>query len=246
MRDCFDLAEQPRARALNRYAGHLREEQQIDGFRILNKQGRSVLQTYIGYQKWTKHSVQPEELEPYCLTKQQREQQQQEGSNIAVPATAPFNITQQAQHATQTRPRGGGQCRGAARGAAKGGRAASGAGAAAQPSQQLHHRSPAPVTCPNNIPISSGGWKPTRQAQTKKRMQIYKQKQQKSSEHQSTEQIPMQSAPLSAQQGEQERHQKDKEDAEALRWIDEAAAEKKDTILRRKAAREAAKKHESL
>ncbi len=36
----FDLAEQPRARALNRYAGHLREEQQIEGFRILNKQGR--------------------------------------------------------------------------------------------------------------------------------------------------------------------------------------------------------------
>jgi hypothetical protein len=26
VRDCFDLAEQPRARALNRYAGHLREE----------------------------------------------------------------------------------------------------------------------------------------------------------------------------------------------------------------------------
>jgi hypothetical protein len=36
VRDCFDLAEQPRARALNRYAGHLREEQQIDGFRIHN------------------------------------------------------------------------------------------------------------------------------------------------------------------------------------------------------------------
>ncbi len=53
MRDCFDLAKQPRARALNRYAGHLREEQQIDGFRILNNQGTAVLQTYIGYQKWT-------------------------------------------------------------------------------------------------------------------------------------------------------------------------------------------------
>jgi hypothetical protein len=39
VRDCFDLAEQPRARALNRYAGHLQEEQQIDGFRILNNQG---------------------------------------------------------------------------------------------------------------------------------------------------------------------------------------------------------------
>jgi hypothetical protein len=62
VRDCYDLAEQPRARALNRYAGHLREEQQIDGFRIINKQGRAVLQTYVGYQKWTEHTVQPEEL----------------------------------------------------------------------------------------------------------------------------------------------------------------------------------------
>jgi hypothetical protein len=100
--------------------------------------------------------------------------------------------------------------------------------------------SPAPATHPNNIPFSSGGWKPTRQAQTEKWMQICKQKQQKSSEHQSSEQIPLQSAPLSAEQREQERHQKDKEDAVALRRIEEAAAEKKNTILRRKATREAA------
>ncbi len=57
MRDCFDLAEQHRARALNRFAAHLREEQQIDGFRILNNQGTAVLQTYIGYQKWTEYKV---------------------------------------------------------------------------------------------------------------------------------------------------------------------------------------------
>jgi hypothetical protein len=245
VRDCFDLAEQPRARALNRYAGHLREEQQIDGFRILNNQGTAVLQTYIGYQKWTEYKVQPEELEPYYLAKQQREQQQQGGSSTAAPATAPFNITQQAQHTTQTRPRGGGQGRGAARGAAKGGRAASGAGAAAQLSQQPHRGSPAPATHPNNIPIRSGGWKPTRQAQTEKRMQLFNQKQQQSSEqqsseHQSSEQIPLQNAPLSAEQREQERRQKDEEDADALRRIEEAAAEKKDIILRRKAAREAA------
>jgi hypothetical protein len=49
VKDCFDLAEQPRYRALNRYAGHLREENQIDGFRIVNKQGSAVLQTYNGY-----------------------------------------------------------------------------------------------------------------------------------------------------------------------------------------------------
>ncbi len=67
VRDCFDLAEQPRVRALNRYAGHLQEEQQIDGFRILNNQGRAVLKTYIGYQKWAEYKVQPEELEPYYL-----------------------------------------------------------------------------------------------------------------------------------------------------------------------------------
>jgi hypothetical protein len=71
-------------------------------------------------------------------------------------------------------------------------------------------------------------------------MQLYNQKQQQSSEHQSSEQIPLQSAPLSAEQREQERRQKDKEDADALRRIEEAAAEKKDTILRRKAVREAA------
>ena len=199
VRDCFDLAEQPRTRTLNRYAGHLREEQQIDGFRILNKQGRAVLQTYIGYQKWTEYTVQPEELEPYYLTNQQREQQQQEGSSTVALATARFNITKQTQHATQTKPRGGGQGRGAARGAAKGGRAASGAGAAAQPGQQPHHGSLAPATHPNNILISSGGWKPTRQAQTENRMQLCNQKQQKSSE-----QIPLQSAPLSTEQREQE------------------------------------------
>jgi hypothetical protein len=198
------------------------------------------LQTYIGYQKWTEYKVQLEELEPYYLTKQQREQQQQGGSSTAALATAPFNITQQAQHTSQTRPRGGGQGRGAARGAAKGGRAASGAGAAAQLSQQQQRGSPAPVTHPNNIPIRSGGWKPTRQAQTKKGTQLFNQKQQQSSEQKSSEQIPLQSAPLSAEQREQERRQKDKEDADALRRIEESAAEKKDTILRRKAAREAA------
>jgi hypothetical protein len=123
VRDCFDLAEQPRARALNRYADHLRGEQQIDGFRILIKQGRAVLQTYTGYQKWTEHTVQPEVLEPYYLAKLQREQQRQEGSSTAALATAPSNITQQAKQATPTRPRGGGQGRGASRGAAKGGRA---------------------------------------------------------------------------------------------------------------------------
>jgi hypothetical protein len=42
----------------------------------------------------------------------------------------------------------------------------------------------------------------------------------------------------------QERCQKDKENAEALRRIDEAAAEKKDTVLRRKATREAAENRE--
>jgi hypothetical protein len=73
-------------------------------------------------------------------------------------------------------------------------------------------------------------------------MQFYKRKQQKSSEHQSSEQIPLQSGPLSAEQREQDRCQKDKEDADALRRIDEAAAEKNDTILGRKAAREAAEK----
>ncbi len=74
-------------------------------------------------------------------------------------------------------------------------------------------------------------------------MQIFYQKQQQdseqqSSEQQSSDQIPLQSAPLSAEQREQERRQKDKEDAGALRRIEEAAAEQKDTILRRKAARE--------
>jgi hypothetical protein len=244
VRDCFDLAEQPRARALNRYAGHLREEQQIDGFRILNIQGTAVLQTYIGRQNWAEYKVQHKELEPYYLTKQQREQQQQGGGSTTAPATAPFNITQPAQHTTQTRPRGGGRGRGAARGAAKGGRTASGVGAAAQPGQQLHRGSPVPATHPNNIPIRRGGWKPTRQAQTEKRMQLFNQKQQQRSEHQSSENIPLQSAPLSAEQREQGRRQKDKEDADALRRTEEAAAEKKDTILRRKAARVAAENRE--
>jgi hypothetical protein len=244
VRDCFDLAEQPRARALNRFAAHLREEQQIDGFRILNNQGTAVLQTYIGYQKWTEYKVQPEELQPYYLTRQEREQQQQGGSSSsAAQATAPPNINQQAQHTTQKRLRGGGQGRGAARGAGRGGRAASGAEAAAQLSLQQQRGSPAPTTHPNNIPIRSGGWKPARQAQTEKRMQIFNQKrqqdsEQKSREQQSSDQIPLQSAPLSAEQREQERKQKDKEDADALRRIEEAAAEQRDTILRRKAARE--------
>jgi hypothetical protein len=76
-----------------------------------------------------------------------------------------------------------------------------------------------------------------------KRMQIFYQKQQQDSEQQSSvqqssDQIPLQNAPLSAEQREQERKQKDKEDADALRRIEEAAAEQKDAILRRKAARE--------
>jgi hypothetical protein len=239
VKDCFDLAEQPRARALNRYAGHLREEKQIDGFRIVNKQGSAVLQTYIGYQNWAVHTVQPEILEPYYLTKEQREKQQAEGSSPASLPTAPSISTRQTQQAIQTRPRGRGQGRGSGKGATRGRGPASGA-AGAQPMQQPQHSSSAPATHPNNIPISRGEWKSTRQTRKEHRWHYYERKEQPSSEQQISEQPQLQSAPLSAEQREQERRQRDKEDAEALRRIEDAFAEQKDTILRRKAAREAA------
>jgi hypothetical protein len=65
VKDCFDRSEQPRARALNRYAGYLRQEGRIHGFRIINRQGSAILQTHSGQEDWTELTVQPEELEPW-------------------------------------------------------------------------------------------------------------------------------------------------------------------------------------
>jgi hypothetical protein len=73
IKDCFGPAEQERARALNRYGGHLREVNQISGYRVINKQGPAVLQTYCGNSRWEDHIPSEEELEPFYRTRAERE-----------------------------------------------------------------------------------------------------------------------------------------------------------------------------
>ena len=73
IKDCFGTHAQPRARALTRYAGHLREQQDISGYRVINKQGEAFLQTYQGNSDWQDVNISDEDLVPFYMTREERE-----------------------------------------------------------------------------------------------------------------------------------------------------------------------------
>ena len=252
IRDCFDMEEQPRARALNRYGGYLREEHKIDGYRVINRQGVAILQVYVGLENWTPCPVEDHELEPFFKTKEEREQQQDpqqqhqhQQQQSSTPAAPPAHAPQQ-----QQRPRQQQQSRGrgshkatAARGAARG--AASGGAARATWSSNSHGSSFASNS--NNLPVSQS-WKQARQQKKEERSKNHEvQRQQKQQQHPSSprggghsheqqqllqhmQQQTLQSAPLSDKEGEQkrEKEKRDKEDLEHLKVLQE----KMDTIQR--------------
>ena len=72
--DCYQQSEQPRARALTRYAAYLKEQGTVDAYRINNRAGTAVLQTYKGMQDWHTHTdITEDNLRPYYLSKLERE-----------------------------------------------------------------------------------------------------------------------------------------------------------------------------
>jgi alkylated DNA nucleotide flippase Atl1 len=73
IKDCFGTHAQPRARALTRYAGHLREQQDISGYRVINKQGEAFLQTYQGNSDWQDVNISDMDLVPFYMTREERE-----------------------------------------------------------------------------------------------------------------------------------------------------------------------------
>ena len=185
LRDCFDPEEQPRARALNRYGGYLRQEGKIGGYRVINRQGSAVLQTYYGNEKWATYAVNEKELAPYFKSReerereQQQEQQQQMSSGAATSPSVTASHSQQQQQPRQAQQsRGRGATKGGAgRGAANGGGAARG-GANAAGSKSYNQRSsnsnPAVTTHPNNILVAQM-WQPSRWSKMQERLIAHEQ-----------------------------------------------------------------------
>jgi hypothetical protein len=90
IKDCFGTSAQPRARALTRYAGHLREQKDISGYRVINRQGEAHLQVYQGNSDWKDVYITDSDLDPYYMTKEERENgsaMEQEGAPSAPPPT---------------------------------------------------------------------------------------------------------------------------------------------------------------
>jgi len=72
--DCYQQTEQLRARALTRYAGSLKEQTEIDGYRVNNRAGIAVLQTFKGVRPWYTHNnITEEQLLPYYTIRAERE-----------------------------------------------------------------------------------------------------------------------------------------------------------------------------
>lgn len=72
--DCYQQSEQQRARALTRLAGYMKEQGSIDAYRVNNRAGMAVLQTYKGAEDWCTHTeLTEEQLLPYNTSKAERE-----------------------------------------------------------------------------------------------------------------------------------------------------------------------------
>jgi len=72
--DCYQQSEQQRARALTRLAGYMKEQGSIDAYRVNNRAGMAVLQTYKGAEDWCTHTeLTEEQLLPYYTSKAERE-----------------------------------------------------------------------------------------------------------------------------------------------------------------------------
>ena len=219
LRDCFDPAEQPRARALVRYGGCLREAKEIDGFRVINRQGTAVLQTYQGQEDWATRAVEDTALEPFYKTKEEREQQQQQQQQTdGAAAPPPAHNQQQKQQQSQQQPqqtqqsRGRGSNRGAAtRGAARGRGGVM--GGAASHGGGGNHNSNAVASHPNNIPVTQ--WQ-TVQHKKKQRKQQFQSTGAApiptgAAEQPQSEQQLLKPAPLSEKEREQEKERQERE-----------------------------------
>ena len=101
IKDCFGTSAQPRARALTRYAGHLREQKDISGYRVINRQGEAHLQVYQGNSNWKDVHITDSDLDPYYMTKEERENGSAMEQEVAPSAPPP---TQQ-QHSAYAPPR---------------------------------------------------------------------------------------------------------------------------------------------
>ena len=100
IKDCFGTSAQPRARALTRYAGHLREQKDISGYRVINRQGEAHLQVYQGNSNWKDVHITDSDLDPYYMTKEERENGSAMEQEVAPSAPPP---TQQ-QHSAYAPP----------------------------------------------------------------------------------------------------------------------------------------------
>jgi hypothetical protein len=75
MTDYYSQQEQAKARALTRYGGYLKEAKHIDGYRVTNRSGAPLLQTYKGDNNWQTEKVGDSQLKPFFKTRAEREQQ---------------------------------------------------------------------------------------------------------------------------------------------------------------------------
>jgi hypothetical protein len=92
--DCYSPEEQNRARALQRYGGHLKEQKRIDGSRVNNRRGTAVMETFLGNGDWTRRDVNEATLQPFYLTREEREEARTSNSTTTSAEGAPARVTQ--------------------------------------------------------------------------------------------------------------------------------------------------------